>query len=201
VDHPISQLLAWINVDSVVYRSVWFKCLCHLLSSDLSLFWVFSGDVIPVVQQQFWIVNSGPGQGSNRTNARSGVPVCNTPQPSTWGGFNGNLPTCHNRADYQRLSMQVYQLIHIRLLCVQFDTSISSNSYIQQPMISFCMFWSLWYRLIHNVCCSYHILYHSVWRRSIILLCTQRSARCLHYQICKIHFCWLCIDVHFQNAA
>jgi len=83
----------------------------------------------------------------------------------------------------------------------QFYNSIFSKLCIQQRIIIFCMFCSLWYRLFWNPCFSFDIWYFCLSGRSTVLLCAQISTWCLEYQLCKTKNYWCSIDIHFQDAA
>jgi hypothetical protein len=60
---------------------------------------------------------------------------------------------------------------------------------------------SLQYRLIWYLCFTFDILYYYLSRRSMNLLCAQRSSQRLDYQRCMTWICWCSIDAHFQVSA
>jgi hypothetical protein len=63
--------------------------------------------------------------------------------------------------------------------------SILLKSCFQQLIICVCMFRSLWYWSIWNLCFSFDILHFCIPRGSIVVLGARRSAWCLDEQICK----------------
>jgi len=86
------------------------------------------------------------------------------------------------------------------LLFWLFGNSILSKPLIQHPAVSFCMFWSLWYRLFSNVCFSFNILYIYFCRGSIALVCAQLSMWYLDYAMFQTRNCWCSVVIHVQDV-
>jgi len=85
------------------------------------------------------------------------------------------------------------------LLFLLHDNSILSRAFIQHPVITFCMFCSVQYRLFWNPGFSFYILYFYILWRSIVLLWAQISVRCLEYPICRTEDCWSSVDDPFHD--
>jgi hypothetical protein len=128
---------------------------------------------------------SGLSPGPNRTVAKLAVHVINKPILPTRVRLHGQLPTHLHWVGCPRVAQPVHLEIHIRLLYLQCVNSILSKSLFQQPLMSFCLLSSLQYGLIWYLCFTFNIWYYCLGRRSIIQVCTGKSARCLDYEICK----------------
>ena len=85
------------------------------------------------------------------------------------------------------------------LLFLLHDNSILSRAFNQHPVIAFCMYCSLRYRLFWNPCFSFDILYFCLSGWWIVVSGAGISAGCLDYTICKTKHCWRCVDAHFYN--
>ena len=143
----------------------------------------------------------GTGLGWNKTVAKLAVRVVNEPELSTRVQYESNFPTIETYAGSLQVAQRVHPKIHTRLLTLQFDDSGSSKSCIEQPMIGFSMFGSLWYQLYWNPWFSLDILHIRLWRQRIVLFCAWISTRCLDYEICQTKHCWHSVYADFQDAA
>jgi len=71
---------------------------------------------------------------------------------------------------------------------------------MEQPIISLCMFCSLWYRLFGNPYFSCNGSYRCLYRWSIVLLWAHISAWCHGYPIYKTNNCWYLVDAHIHHG-
>jgi len=81
-----------------------------------------------------------------------------------------------------------------------FDNSMLSKLRMQQPIISFWIVCSLWYRLFWNPCFSCNLQYFCLWWRLAVLLWAPISTRRLDYAICKTKIFWRGIDTHVHEG-
>ena len=164
-------MLMWSESSYWKQRNLWFSPLFPL--------------VLATVPDRHF----GSGLGPNWTVAKLAVRVINKPELPTRVLFLGKLPTRLNWARCPRVAQRVHLEIHIRLLYLQCVNSILSKSRFQQTLISFGLLSSLQYQLIWYLCFTFDIWYFWQARQSIIQFCARKSARCLHYKICKSWNC------------
>jgi len=145
-------------------------------------------------QQQFWTNVLGLGLGPNQTVSKLPVQVVKKQEQWIRIQLNGSLPTFLNSVGHQQVVQQIYCWIHIMLLFLLLDNSKLQKSLIQHQEITFCIVWSLWYRLFSNLCFSLYILHFGLSWGSIVQWWSQLSAQCPDYAICKtkklLMLCW-----------
>ena len=138
---------------------------------------------------------------ANQTVTKLAVPGYNKPELLTRAQFDGKLQTSLNWTGWKQVAQWIDPSILIRQLYFQFVNTTLSTSRFPQRLICHSMIYSFKFGYLMILCNFFNSQYSCFWRKSIILLFAQRSARYPEWKSCKIYPSWPFVDHHFKNAA